>query len=169
MISAPGVYMIRNTRSGLSYVGSSLDTARRWHQHRDPLIRGNHPNKTLQRDWLEHGEQAFVVSLLEPVAPVEARLAAAEQRWSDWFKSASVPLYSERSGRAVNTKAARLPGLRRQRLLAALTQEELATRAGVRRLTITRLENGGEALPPTVRRLAEALGCTPRDLIETNQ
>jgi DNA-binding XRE family transcriptional regulator len=60
----------------------------------------------------------------------------------------------------------RLPGLWRQRQLAALTQAQLAEKAGVQRTTIVNLEKGSEAFPTTVRKLADALGCAPRDLIE---
>lgn len=60
----------------------------------------------------------------------------------------------------------KVPGLRRQRVLAALTQADLAEAAGVQRATIGRLERGEEAFPTTVRKLAVALGCSPRDLIE---
>lgn len=60
----------------------------------------------------------------------------------------------------------RLPGLRRQRLLAALTQAELAAKAGVGRVTVSRLEQGHDCQPPTLRKLADALGVEPRALIE---
>jgi transcriptional regulator with XRE-family HTH domain len=66
----------------------------------------------------------------------------------------------------IDATVVRLPGLRRQRLLAALTQEELAAKAGVRRGTVNRIEQGKETSPPTVRKLADALSCEPRDLIE---
>lgn len=59
-----------------------------------------------------------------------------------------------------------LPGLRNRRILAALTQEELAERASLSRLSVVRLEGGGQATPHTVRRLADALACEPRDLIQ---
>ena len=59
-----------------------------------------------------------------------------------------------------------LPGLRRRRLLAALTQAQLAERAGVERITVTRLENGGHSTPPTLSKLAIALGCTPAELMD---
>jgi transcriptional regulator with XRE-family HTH domain len=59
-----------------------------------------------------------------------------------------------------------LPGLRRIRTLAALTQQQLADRARVQRQTIIRLEQGGEAEMPTVARLADALNVEPRELIE---
>lgn len=66
----------------------------------------------------------------------------------------------------IHATVVRLPGLLRRRLLAALTQEQLAERAHVQRPTISRLETGGEARPTTVRKLADVLGCEPRDLIE---
>lgn len=70
--------------------------------------------------------------------------------------------------RIIEQTVVTLPGLLRQRQRAALTQEQLAARAGVQRPTITRLENGGEARPTTVRKLADALGCEPRELIESD-
>lgn len=47
-----------------------------------------------------------------------------------------------------------------------VTQEELATRTGMSRATISRLE-GGQQRPriSTVRKLAEALGVAPEDLV----
>ena len=55
--------------------------------------------------------------------------------------------------------------LRRLRLEAFLSQAELARRAGLHALTLTRLE-AGMTLPAsrTVRALAEALGVQPSDL-----
>jgi transcriptional regulator with XRE-family HTH domain len=56
--------------------------------------------------------------------------------------------------------------LRRRRLEAALTQQELADRAGISRNALVRLETlRTEPRPPTLRRLAEALDTTPVDLI----
>lgn len=69
----------------------------------------------------------------------------------------------------IHTTVVRLPGLRRQRLLVALTQDQLATRASIRRQTIVRLEQDGEATPTTVRKLADALGCTPAELYTADQ
>lgn len=60
----------------------------------------------------------------------------------------------------------RLTRLRELRLRAALTQTELAERAGVARTTIVRLEAGDpNVLPPTLRKIARALHVRPRDLI----
>ena len=58
-----------------------------------------------------------------------------------------------------------LPGLGRLRTQAALTQGELADRAGIQRQTINRLERGGDAEMPTVRKIAQALDCTVAELM----
>ena len=57
--------------------------------------------------------------------------------------------------------------LRRERLRRALTQKELAAKAGVSYVTISRMENGsaGPVKPPTLRKLADALGVAPDLLI----
>ncbi len=58
--------------------------------------------------------------------------------------------------------------LRVERRRAALTQEELAKRAGVGVATIARIEGGkmDEPRVSTLRKLAKALGIEPRDLLE---
>jgi transcriptional regulator with XRE-family HTH domain len=56
--------------------------------------------------------------------------------------------------------------LRRLREDMVLSQRELARMAGLAQGTIWRLENGfSEAHPSTIRKLAEALGAEPRDLV----
>jgi transcriptional regulator with XRE-family HTH domain len=60
-----------------------------------------------------------------------------------------------------------LPGLRTRRFAVALTQAQLADKAGVSRPTVTKIENGAEARVTTVRKLADALGCEPRELMES--
>lgn len=59
-----------------------------------------------------------------------------------------------------------LPGLRKRRLMAALSQRDLSKRAGVAASTIARIELGAEAYPSSLRKLAEALRCEPIDLME---
>ena len=50
---------------------------------------------------------------------------------------------------------------------AALSQAELAAKAGVAKPTVIDLELGrSEARPSTVRKLADALGCQPVELME---
>ena len=58
--------------------------------------------------------------------------------------------------------------LREERRKAALTQGELAEKAGVGITTIVRIERGDIEEPrvSTLRKLAEALEIRPRDLLE---
>jgi transcriptional regulator with XRE-family HTH domain len=59
-----------------------------------------------------------------------------------------------------------LPRLRAVRIARALSQAELAERSGVSRVAITRLERGDvDARFATIRKLADALGCRPQDLM----
>jgi transcriptional regulator with XRE-family HTH domain len=60
-----------------------------------------------------------------------------------------------------------LSRLRELRLEQALTQLELAERAGVARTTIVRLEQGDpNVLPSTLKKLSRALHVRPRELWE---
>ncbi len=58
-----------------------------------------------------------------------------------------------------------LTRLRRLREERALTQRELAELAGTTAVTIIHAEKGGETRPSTLRKLANALGVTPRELL----
>ena len=60
----------------------------------------------------------------------------------------------------------KLQRLRLIRERKALSQRDLAERSGINRVTIARLETGLQAPHPrTTRRLAEALGVEPADLM----
>lgn len=58
----------------------------------------------------------------------------------------------------------KLPNLRTIRERHALSQDELAQRAGVVQHTISRIENGQAAQHATARKLAAALDVTPEQL-----
>ncbi len=61
----------------------------------------------------------------------------------------------------------KLPRLKRARERAALSQEELAKKAGVSRVTVARVEAClDDPQPRTVRKLAAALGVEPEALME---
>ena len=63
----------------------------------------------------------------------------------------------------VEVDAQKLQKLRRRRLWLI---GDLADKSGVHRNTISKLENGkGGAYPETIRRLADALGVDPTELI----
>jgi transcriptional regulator with XRE-family HTH domain len=61
-------------------------------------------------------------------------------------------------------KLTRLKDVRQRK---ALTQQQLADRAGLNRVTIARIESGkDEPFPTTVRKVADALGVSPEELLE---
>lgn len=57
--------------------------------------------------------------------------------------------------------------IRRARIERGWTQDDLAARAGVPRKTISDIENdrSSRSLPRTIRRLCDALGVEPRDVL----
>ena len=59
-----------------------------------------------------------------------------------------------------------IPRLRALRLARVLTQEDLSKRAGVSPTTISAVEQGGEGRIVTARKLAEALGIPPEELVK---
>jgi len=63
--------------------------------------------------------------------------------------------------RQVQQAGARAAGHEEQ----ALTQRELSERSDVTQATIVHAERGGETRPSTVRKLANALGVAPRELM----
>lgn len=59
-----------------------------------------------------------------------------------------------------------LPYLRAWRIRLAIGQNELVERSGLARSTVARAETGKEVVSfPNIRKLAEALGITPEQLI----
>lgn len=72
-----GVYQILHVASGKRYVGSSLDIAKRWSDHRKRLRRGTHYSRYLQRAWNKYGELAFKFEVLEETSDLLVR----EEHW----------------------------------------------------------------------------------------
>lgn len=80
-LSSSGIYQIRNVHNGKFYIGSAVNLAQRWRQHRCELSKGRH-NPHLQNAWRKHGESAFVFSVVEYVAD-KAKLIEREQHHID--------------------------------------------------------------------------------------
>lgn len=59
-----GVFQIRNTVNGKIFVDSGINMQAKWNRNKSQLKFGNHPNKRLQKDWNEFGEEAFIFEIL---------------------------------------------------------------------------------------------------------
>lgn len=79
-----GVYAIEHIQRRTVYIGSTSHIVGRWSNHRYNLRRNKHPNRVLQTDWKNEGEQAFVFILLEECTP--DRLKERELFWFDQYK-----------------------------------------------------------------------------------
>lgn len=80
-----GIYEIRNTINGKTYIGSSVNIKYRLITHRSALNRNKHYNKKLQCSWNKYTKNSFVFSVLEFVA-IESELIPREQYWIDKLK-----------------------------------------------------------------------------------
>ncbi len=85
-----GVYQIRNVLDGELYVGSAVETDRRWDFHLYQLRKGIHTSQRLQEAWNRDGEESFIFEILLPCAPEE--LAQEEER----IQAELCPTYNER-------------------------------------------------------------------------
>ena len=59
-----GIYQIKNLVNGKIYIGSSVNIARRWREHKTELRKDRHGNIYLQRSWNKYGEEEFEFSVL---------------------------------------------------------------------------------------------------------
>lgn len=66
-----GVYRIRNTRNGKSYVGYSTDLPARMNRHKMELKFGSHRNTALLGEWKLFGETSFEFEILDELEPDE--------------------------------------------------------------------------------------------------
>jgi hypothetical protein len=66
-----GIYRILNLKTGRSLVGTSVDAPARLNRDRTQLQLRAHPNRALQRDWLEEGAESFSFEVLDLLPPRE--------------------------------------------------------------------------------------------------
>ena len=80
-----GIYVITNTVTAETYIGSSIDIAQRWTDHRWLLKTKRHKNRVFQAAYDTHGVGTFSLSVLEPVEQVE-QLVVREHFYLDLLK-----------------------------------------------------------------------------------
>ena len=80
-----GIYYIQNIDNGKLYIGSAVNIAKRWREHKHHLYKRNHVNAHLQAAWDKDGEDIFIFGIVEIVSDKYA-LLDREQYWIDKFK-----------------------------------------------------------------------------------
>lgn len=66
-----GVYRIMNLANGKVYLDGSANLEGAIARDRQWLALGGHLNHLLQRDWREHGPEAFTFEILETLTPTD--------------------------------------------------------------------------------------------------
>lgn len=80
-ILEPGcVYKIKNSISNRFYIGQTTRGALRWKRHLADLKVNRHPNHNLQKDFNEHGEDAFEWSIIKELPKDKKTLLLEEAR-----------------------------------------------------------------------------------------
>ena len=59
-----GVFQVKCTVNGKSFIDNSVDMKSKWNRHKMELKFGNHRNKDLQNDWSQFGEDKFEFEVL---------------------------------------------------------------------------------------------------------
>lgn len=79
-MEAQVIYKIINAVNNKFYVGSTVNTAKRFRNHKSRLQRGVHHCRHLQAAWNKYGEAAFLFVVVETI-PEGQSLFEAENRW----------------------------------------------------------------------------------------
>lgn len=81
-----GVYQITCGPANKSYIGSSVNTYKRWRSgHLSDLRKNKHCNRYLQAAWNKYGEDTFTHAVIEECLP--ATLVIREQHWIDTLRT----------------------------------------------------------------------------------
>ncbi len=97
-----GIYLVRNTQTGKSLIGSSPNLPGMLNRQRFQLDLGSHPDKELQADWTELGSEAFEFEVLDrleagdgPVSDQSEDLKALLVMWVEKMSESQVALYRQ--------------------------------------------------------------------------
>ncbi len=96
-----GIFQIRNTINGKVLIGRTLNIEGILNRHRFGLRQGNHPIRSLQSDWLEHGAENFAFEVLDVLAHSDdpsrdtENLICLEDLWLDKLQPYGQSGYNE--------------------------------------------------------------------------
>lgn len=154
-----GIYKIICSQEDKVYIGSSVNIARRWVEHRRDLNRGTHHCSLLQEAWDAYGDESFIFETVE----LCDNIVIAEQQWLDRYNNccynSSMQAHNPMSNAAVAAKqvaSLRSSGKRGKQLLTeeqvviikqclrdgVMSVSELATEFNVSGETIAAIRRG---------------------------
>ncbi len=97
-----GIYRVRNTGSGKSLIGSSVNLPGMLNRQRFQLEHGSHPDRELQNDWNTLGPEAFEFEVLDRLKPRDEPgydptqdLRTLKEMWLEKLQAAGEPLYKQ--------------------------------------------------------------------------
>ncbi|HEX5731602.1 MAG TPA: GIY-YIG nuclease family protein [Blastocatellia bacterium] len=101
-----GIYQIRNLNNGKVFVGAALNLPGILNSNRLQLSAGSHPNKKLQAEWNEFGDESFAFEVLDELSATEGAgydyrpdLAFLEELWLEKLQPFGERGYNQRKGR----------------------------------------------------------------------
>lgn len=84
MSSTCYIYALINIKTNQAYIGQTFNLLNRQNQHVQDLIRGKHPYKLLQEDFIKYGQAAFEFKVLETCRWTE-RLEREDVHIMNWI------------------------------------------------------------------------------------
>lgn len=80
-----GIYSIKNTFNNNIYIGQSINIYKRWQEHKRQLLKNEHKNKILQKDYDNFGLDYFEFNIVEITE--KCNLNDREVHWINKFNS----------------------------------------------------------------------------------
>lgn len=160
-----GVYTITNLKTRTVYVGASRKIGSRWQEHKSTLKHGKHRSSELQADWDAIGADQFIFAIAAclPADATRDDLIVAERAVIARLQNDGTNLYNAVSNMDKEK-------LKTERTRAALSLRALGELSGVSYVTLQRIEVGlATAHLSTVRKIADALGVKPIDLMSERE
>ena len=78
------IYKITNVKTLQYYIGSTVNSTRRFRQHKVMLGNKKHPNKKMQNSWNKYGGDSFSFEILETFTGInKEKLIEEEQKYLD--------------------------------------------------------------------------------------
>ena len=96
-----GVFIVKSKHDNRCFLEATSDLKSTINSTRFKLNFGNHPNKELQKEWKEYGENAFTIEILEKLeydkdeskTDYSEELAILKMEWEDKLSNEGMDFY----------------------------------------------------------------------------